>query len=129
MARFPRVLERLEFRVCARNHMKIVLVDNRSLYLGSANLTGAGLGRKSDDRRNFEFGICTTDGRIIDSVRRLSQEIWQQRPCGSCEAKRLCAFEHQRTAAALQAGGGLQRWVWPEPLKNMPLEDLAKKPR
>jgi phosphatidylserine/phosphatidylglycerophosphate/cardiolipin synthase-like enzyme len=61
MASHPRVRERLEFRVCARNHMKIVLVDNERLYLGSANLTGAGMGRKSDDRRNFEFGLFTTD--------------------------------------------------------------------
>ena len=83
IARFPRVAAALQFRVCARNHMKIVLIDNARLYLGSANLTGAGMGRKSNDRRNFEFGLYTTDPRLIRRVSGMAEEIWLQKPCRS----------------------------------------------
>ncbi len=47
------------FRRCPRLHAKAVIIDCRAMYLGSANLTGAGLGAKADKRRNFEMGIWT----------------------------------------------------------------------
>src|SRR5947209_345968 len=55
----------LELKICPRVHFKAVLVDGGWLYLGSANLTGAGLGAKGDDRRNFELGFATEDFDII----------------------------------------------------------------
>src|ERR1051326_1068350 len=39
----------LTIRRCPRLHAKAVIVDSKAMYLGSANLTGAGLGAKSDD--------------------------------------------------------------------------------
>jgi hypothetical protein len=66
---------------------------------------------------------------MINEVRVLSQEIWEQRPCRSCEAKRLCAFEHHRIAVALQPTGGLVQWRWPESVRNFNPADLIKKPR
>jgi len=51
------IFQGLEIRICVRNHMKIVLIDGSRMYLGSANLTGAGMGHKGANRRNFEFGI------------------------------------------------------------------------
>src|SRR5688572_6477022 len=47
----------LTIRRCPRLHAKAVIVDCRAMYLGSANLTGAGLGAKGDEKRNFELGV------------------------------------------------------------------------
>src|SRR6478736_3167732 len=41
----------LGLRICPRVHFKAVIVDAAWVYLGSANLTGAGLGAKGDDKR------------------------------------------------------------------------------
>ena len=58
----------LTIRRCPRLHAKAIVVDCRAMYLGSANLTGAGLGAKADGRRNFEWGIWTESGPMIDAV-------------------------------------------------------------
>jgi phosphatidylserine/phosphatidylglycerophosphate/cardiolipin synthase-like enzyme len=52
---------RSRMRRCPRVHLKMIAVDGRALYLGSANFTGAGLGAKGDARRNFEMGVLTDD--------------------------------------------------------------------
>ena len=88
-------------RVCARNHMKVVIIDGQRLYLGSANLTGAGLGRKSRNKRNFEFGIFTTDRRLVERLTSMISAIWDTSPCETCQAKRLCFRENARFQAAL----------------------------
>jgi phosphatidylserine/phosphatidylglycerophosphate/cardiolipin synthase-like enzyme len=41
---------RSHLRMCPRVHLKMIAVDGASLYLGSANFTGAGLGAKGDGR-------------------------------------------------------------------------------
>ena len=51
----------LELQVCPRSHWKMVIVDGRFAYLGSANFTGAGLGVKKPARRNLELGVVTDD--------------------------------------------------------------------
>src|SRR2546423_1623744 len=43
----------LTIRRCPRLHSKAVVVDSRAMYLGSAHLTGAGLGAKAAGRRDF----------------------------------------------------------------------------
>ena len=48
-----------------------VIVDKAWVYLGNANLTGAGLGTKADGRRNFELGLCTEDFDTLDRVSAL----------------------------------------------------------
>ena len=62
----------LKIRRCPRLHAKAVVIDCRALYLGSANLTGAGLGAKADGRRNFEMGLWTESQELIESYCRLS---------------------------------------------------------
>ena len=57
--RFPILRTGLERVLCPRVHFKCVLVDGRFAYFGSANLTGAGMGAKSERKRNFENGILT----------------------------------------------------------------------
>jgi phosphatidylserine/phosphatidylglycerophosphate/cardiolipin synthase-like enzyme len=80
----------LELRLCARVHLKTVIIDGRLLYLGSANWTGAGLGVKNSSRRNFELGILTEDELLLDQVQALYQHIWQGAACPDCGLGHSC---------------------------------------
>ena len=80
----------LELKICPRVHFKAVLVDAAWVYLGSANLTGAGLGAKGDARRNFELGFCTEDFEVIDRVSALFQAVWSGAECGACKLRDVC---------------------------------------
>ena len=60
------------------------------MYLGSANLTGAGLGAKADGRRNFEMGIWTDAPGLIDGVLEQFNALWESHQCRSCQRKDIC---------------------------------------
>jgi phosphatidylserine/phosphatidylglycerophosphate/cardiolipin synthase-like enzyme len=77
-------------RHCPRVHLKLIVVDGASLYLGSANLTGAGIGAKGEGRRNFELGITTSDHVTVDAAQRRFDRIWTGRECASCRLRRQC---------------------------------------
>lgn len=80
----------LIIRRCPRLHSKVILIDSRMLYIGSANLTGAGLGAKADGRRNFEMGIWTSDDGMIDRVSQEFNQLWEGHHCESCKRKDIC---------------------------------------
>jgi len=80
----------LTMRRCPRVHAKAVIVDGLRMYLGSANLTGAGLGAKSARRRNFEAGIWTDQLALIDPVLDMLDGIWHGRECPACGRRNLC---------------------------------------
>jgi phosphatidylserine/phosphatidylglycerophosphate/cardiolipin synthase-like enzyme len=80
----------LALRRCPRVHMKAVIVDGELLYLGSANWTGAGLGAKGSGRRNFEVGIVTDDGPLLDHVQAIYERIWSGGECESCKLHEEC---------------------------------------
>ena len=80
----------LTIRRCPRLHSKAVIIDSKSMYLGSANLTGAGLGAKADGRRNFELGIWTESSSLIDSVSGEFNQLWEGQQCDSCKRKDIC---------------------------------------
>jgi phosphatidylserine/phosphatidylglycerophosphate/cardiolipin synthase-like enzyme len=82
--------ENLTIRRCPRLHAKAVVIDSARMYLGSANLTGAGLGAKSDGRRNFEMGIWTTSPALIDGVMEQFNALWVGHHCESCKRKEIC---------------------------------------
>ena len=79
----------LTIRRCPRLHAKAV-VDCRAMYLGSANLTGAGLGAKADGKRNFELGIWTESPALIDAVLEQFNALWEGHRCQSCRRKDVC---------------------------------------
>lgn len=81
---------KLALKICPRVHFKAVLVDGAWLYVGSANLTGAGLGAKHGDSRNFEVGFATEDFATIDSVSSLFEAVWSGSPCRTCRLHQLC---------------------------------------
>jgi phosphatidylserine/phosphatidylglycerophosphate/cardiolipin synthase-like enzyme len=80
----------LTIRRCPRLHAKTVIIDSAGMYLGSANLTGAGLGAKADGRRNFEIGIWTTSPTMIDSVLEQFNSLWEGRQCRTCKRRDVC---------------------------------------
>jgi hypothetical protein len=77
-------------RRCPRLHAKAVIVDCRAMYLGSANLTGAGLGAKGPGKRNFEIGIWTHASTLIDAVLEHFNALWEGRLCSSCRRQAVC---------------------------------------
>ena len=81
---------RLTMRRCPRLHAKAVIVDGQWMYLGSANLTGAGLGAKSVRRRNFEAGIWTDEVSLIDPVGDMLEAVWNGAQCPECGRKIHC---------------------------------------
>jgi phosphatidylserine/phosphatidylglycerophosphate/cardiolipin synthase-like enzyme len=81
---------RILVKICPRVHFKAVIVDGAWLYLGSANLTGAGLGAKGDDARNFELGMVTEDFDTIDRVTALFESVWSGVECRTCRLYDVC---------------------------------------
>jgi len=81
---------RFTMRRCPRVHFKAILIDDRQLYVGSANLTGAGLGMRVENRRNFELGFRTADADLIRQVRSLFDVVWDGIMCEGCGRKDAC---------------------------------------
>ena len=91
LAQHPRLVAGgLPLRRCPRVHLKAVIVDGELLYLGSANWTGAGLGAKGSGRRNFEVGIVTDDGQLLDQIQALYERIWTGGECAGCRLREEC---------------------------------------
>lgn len=79
-----------QMRKCPRLHFKTIIVDGGSCYLGSANLTGAGLGSKSPNRRNFELGFLVHEPDVIERVTEYFETIWCGAFCCECGHKNNC---------------------------------------
>ena len=75
---------------CSRVHMKTIIIDGSCMYLGSANLTGAGEGVKKENLRNFEMGIITKDINEIDKAQSLFNMIWEGAFCKECGRRKIC---------------------------------------
>ncbi len=88
---YPNLIQGLERNICPRVHLKTIVVDGRAAYLGSANLTGAGMGAKSPDRRNFESGIMTDEAELLDGIMTQFDEIWMGARCDTCGRRDYCA--------------------------------------
>ncbi len=65
--RYPILFTALERVLCPRIHFKMMIFDYKTAYIGSANLTGAGIGMKSSRTRNFEAGILTGDPDLVET--------------------------------------------------------------
>jgi phosphatidylserine/phosphatidylglycerophosphate/cardiolipin synthase-like enzyme len=88
--KYPMLWENMERQLCPRIHFKHIIIDGKYAYSGSANLTGAGLGIKSKDTRNFESGFVTTDQEIIKAIMNQFDEVWMGKFCKSCKRKVYC---------------------------------------
>lgn len=88
--KYPLLAKNLERAMCPRIHFKMFIFDLEKVYLGSANLTGAGIGMKSKNKRNFEAGILSDDKNIVTSAIEQFDLVWQGSFCASCERKEYC---------------------------------------
>jgi phosphatidylserine/phosphatidylglycerophosphate/cardiolipin synthase-like enzyme len=89
--RYPNLIEGMEQIICPRVHFKAVVVDGKFAYTGSANLTGAGMGAKTKQRRNFESGIITTNPELIEQIMLQFDQVWIGDHCEDCKRKEYCA--------------------------------------
>ncbi len=88
--RYPGLWNRLERRLCPRVHFKIMIFDCATAYIGSANLTGAGIGMKGEGNRNFEAGILTDEPHLVDAAADHFDSVWRGDHCRSCRRKDFC---------------------------------------
>ena len=88
--KYPGLWTRMERRLCPRVHFKIMIFDCSVAYIGSANLTGAGIGMKGEGNRNFEAGILTDDPQLVDVAADHLDSVWQGFRCKCCKRKDFC---------------------------------------
>lgn len=88
--KYPALIEGLERVLCPRVHFKCMIFDLKTAYIGSANLTGAGIGMKGANKRNFEAGILTTDPVLVNGIIQQFDTVWMGSFCAKCERKTFC---------------------------------------
>jgi phosphatidylserine/phosphatidylglycerophosphate/cardiolipin synthase-like enzyme len=89
--KYPELFDGLERVLCPRVHFKMIILDCKTAYIGSANLTGAGMGMKSENNRNFEAGILTDDPPIVEQAMDQFDSVWNGSMCKKCRRKQYCA--------------------------------------
>ncbi len=88
--KYPALYDGLERILCPRVHFKIMVFDDKEAYIGSANLTGAGIGMKAESTRNFEAGILTDDPEIVEQAMNQFDEVWMGKYCKTCKRRDFC---------------------------------------
>jgi phosphatidylserine/phosphatidylglycerophosphate/cardiolipin synthase-like enzyme len=89
--KYPNLIHGLEQMHCPRVHFKTIISDGKKAFTGSANLTGAGVGAKSKNNRNFEAGILTTDPAFIEKLMTQFDKLWIGANCKACGRKQYCS--------------------------------------
>lgn len=82
--------ELFERILCPRVHTKAVVVDGKLAFVGSANLTGAGMGAKSEHKRNFEAGFLFDDEQQIAELMQWIDELYLGEHCIKCKRRDFC---------------------------------------
>lgn len=88
--KYPSLINTLERVLCPRVHFKIIVFDCKEVYIGSANLTGAGMGMKGEGTRNFEAGILTDNPEIVEQAMNQFDEVWIGSKCKGCKRRDFC---------------------------------------
>lgn len=88
--KYPALIDGMERVLCPRVHFKIIVFDLKAAYVGSANLTGAGLGMKGDNTRNFEAGVLSSDKNFVSTAAKQFDDVWMGSFCKSCRRKQFC---------------------------------------
>ena len=82
--------EFFEFKHCIRNHAKAIIIDDKLAYVGSANITPAGIGQGIFTPGNFETGILSDDPAIVTPLKELFSKIWAGSYCVGCHRAEKC---------------------------------------
>jgi phosphatidylserine/phosphatidylglycerophosphate/cardiolipin synthase-like enzyme len=76
--------------LCPRVHTKAVIIDNNIAFVGSPNLTGAGMGSKHEDKRNFEAGFLFDDAGDIQKLASWVDQLYLGEHCQTCKRRDYC---------------------------------------
>ncbi|NND89998.1 MAG: phosphatidylserine synthase [Granulosicoccus sp.] len=76
--------------LCPRVHTKAIVIDGRLAFVGSANLTGAGMGAKHADKRNFEAGFVFDDPEHLEQLMHWIDELYLGQYCHTCRRREYC---------------------------------------
>jgi len=90
LKKYPFLQKNIEMVQCIRVHFKMIIIDSEFAYFGSANFTGAGLGLKSENNRNFETGLITDEKVLINQLMDQYDNVWMGKYCKSCGRKNYC---------------------------------------
>ncbi|NKB77122.1 MAG: phosphatidylserine synthase [Gammaproteobacteria bacterium] len=82
--------ELFERILCPRVHTKAVVIDGKSAFIGSPNLTGAGMGSKHEDKRNFEAGFLFDDAAEIKKLSDWIDHLYLGNHCLNCKRRTYC---------------------------------------
>ena len=88
--RYPTLWTAMERMLCPRVHFKCIIVDGVKAYFGSANLTGAGMGAKSEKKRNFENGVLSDDPALVEPLVEQFDSVWRGAFCRDCGRRDFC---------------------------------------
>lgn len=80
----------VEFLHCIRMHGKLFIVDGKAALVGSPNLTGAGIGAKSQAKRNFEIGLLFEGGQETRPFMEYFDYVWMGGHCPECGRRDIC---------------------------------------
>ena len=89
--KYPALFDGLERVLCPRVHFKMLVLDGQLAYIGSANLTGAGIGMKGEDTRNFEAGILTDDPTLVEQAMNQLDYVLIGLHCKTCKRREFCS--------------------------------------
>lgn len=82
--------ELFERILCPRVHTKAIVIDGALAFVGSANLTGAGMGSKHVDKRNFEAGFLFDEPADIEKLSAWIDELYLGNWCETCRRREFC---------------------------------------
>ena len=82
--------ELFERILCPRIHTKAIVIDGRIGFVGSPNLTGAGMGAKHEDKRNFEAGFIFDETESLTRLMSWIDGLYLGDQCGQCKRRDYC---------------------------------------
>jgi phosphatidylserine/phosphatidylglycerophosphate/cardiolipin synthase-like enzyme len=90
--KYPNLIssELFERVLCPRIHTKAIVFDGEEAFVGSANLTGAGLGAKGPHKRNFEAGFLTRDKQHLRALMEWIDQLYLGDFCLKCQRRAVC---------------------------------------